>query len=471
MCESNINMTAHISLSRKTVTKSFHDLVYQTYPALADRPAYRRMMEFILFGTAIDEETKQLIISQEMLAAIEDKQAQLGSRHYCAERFLEAFGREVAPIRWSDWSKKEARARVLLDIDLTPEVRAAHRHEIENKEWHGQDRIYFTSGKAFTRKTQTKIREEDRTNALELLQQAGCEEARVLLDYLNHLPSNRFQKMLSHIDEAVLESFKIDNELVRTRQMNILRAIVDQPLPLYRPTSRSVRLFAYNECVALLKGSIRDVLVQDWQGFDLRSAQLAICAREWPVEAVQRFLEARGSIWNSLYEHFKIEPNQEAKDTFKTALYAIVFGGGSDRIRRVFEEGNMDEAAAQHFLQHPIIAAMWRARKRVLAQITQKGGAVDCFGRWITIPRELGVPNPRSVLAQLAQARELQLLYPVVELARTTDEFTIALYLFDGVWIDFKDATKKDRWTRRIVDAVNGQARELGIATELEKKS
>ena len=61
-------------------------------------------------------------------------------------------------------------------------------------------------------------------------------------------------------------------------------------------------------------------------------------------------------------------------------------------------------------------------------------------------------------------------MYPIVEMAQRTDEFSIVLWLHDGCYIDFKDSNKATRWSNRIVEAVNRQACEMGILTRLESK-
>jgi len=96
----------------------------------------------------------------------------------------------------------------------------------------------------------------------------------------------------------------------------------------------------------------------------------------------------------------------------------------------------------------PIVHAMWEAREAQLEKISNDGGAENCFGRWVAIPdkwherQKRYFPNSRSVLAQLAQAWELRLLLPVLELARTTEQFTIMLWLHDGFYVDFRDQNR-----------------------------
>jgi hypothetical protein len=90
---------------------------------------------------------------------------------------------------------------------------------------------------------------------------------------------------------------------------------------------------------------------------------------------------------------------------------------------------------------------------------------VNHFGEWIPYVESDGA---KSVLAQLAQATEMALLLPAVELAEGTDEFQILLWQHDGFSVSFQNRSKRERWAGRITEAVNTEAGRLGIPTELE---
>jgi hypothetical protein len=64
----------------------------------------------------------------------------------------------------------------------------------------------------------------------------------------------------------------------------------------------------------------------------------------------------------------------------------------------------------------------------------------------------------------------LQLLYPVVEIAMTTDAFAIMLWQHDGFSIAVQDNRRLEDWKERIQSVVKNQADALGIYTELEEK-
>jgi hypothetical protein len=325
---------------------------------------------------------------------------------------------------------------------------------------------------------------------------AGCAEARRLLEYLNQQPPHRFTRMLRHLPEAIVfvEAMTMERkrqaaelsdparrqealesaERVHMRQLSLLRAMRDQPQPFYKPTARSVRIFSLNESMLRLNRDVRDIVTQDWTYFDLRSAQLAIFAHAWRVPDVQAFLEQDRSIWAELAIYLRTDLDGNLKDACKHALYALIFGASRQTIAGAFCDEGYPKVLARRFLQHPLVRAMLEARAAQHQRIRDAGGAENCFGQWIEIPlewngkRRRNVPNERSVLAQLAQAWELRLLVPAINLAAQTKQFTITAWLHDGFYVDFRDEMRAPQWEHRLVDAVNRQAQALDILTKLE---
>lgn len=462
-------------LAAKTVSPDFRQLIRASYPGIDRDPAYWRMMEFLLFGTISDETTGQLRISRATLAQIEGRQADLRNHRYKGKAFLDRFSRDVTPIDYSDWLYTEDRARIVRNPVFTQEIRMALHDELAR--WDSGKRLYFATGEGFNRRRQAAFRASERAAALRDLETADCAKTRQLLAYMNTLPSNRFMRIVQYIPKAVLAAFEIDHELVRMQQMSLLRAIRDEPKPFYKPTGKSVRIFPSTESMLMLKRELRAILTQDWMSFDLRSAQLAICARDWQVEEILIFLEQSlndgPTIWDEFAAYLHTACTPPFKAACKQALYALTFGAGQQPVWDAFAHEGQSIEEARRLLHHPLVRALLDARKVQFGQIKQHNGAMNCFGQWVAVPtewdggRRRNLPNYRSVLAQLAQARELQLLEPVIDLAHQTDQFTITLWLHDGFCLDVRDRSRADRWAAHIITAVNEQADKLSIPTEL----
>jgi hypothetical protein len=76
------------------------------------------------------------------------------------------------------------------------------------------------------------------------------------------------------------------------------------------------------------------------------------------------------------------------------------------------------------------------------------------------------------VLAQLSQAREMQLLLPAIDFAEHhANDVRIVLWEHDGFSVQFRrDAQRNDRTKRALLKAVNDNCGKLGYATTLVEK-
>ena len=175
-----------------------------------------------------------------------------------------------------------------------------------------------------------------------------------------------------------------------------------------------------------------------------------------------------------MYDHLGIAPEYRdaAKQTLKTTLYALCFGAGDRKLKSELTRGLKTYCERPYdFLDHEVIRALRKARDRQLAAVLQAGGAFDVYGTWrSTDCKETPEKGARSVLSQQAQAVELHLVFPVIELARGRGarDFQVVLWQHDGFSVRFSDQTKRDRWTRRIVEAVQQRANQLEVPTRLE---
>jgi hypothetical protein len=215
---------------------------------------------------------------------------------------------------------------------------------------------------------------------------------------------------------------------------------------------------------------VRKVVCQDWITLDLKAAQFAICATVWNVPIAREFLESGQSVWTYLLNELALAASEDHKAGLKRMLYALLFGGYRNRaIERARKELLPDYPdLTARFFEVPLINALYTARRMQMRAITEAGGAKDAFGNWIPLPYDDGKPNARSVLACQAQSYEMKLLWPVFETARTSKDFDIVLYLFDGMCIATCDKRRDATIVQRLRALVDRQAAMLGIVTTLE---
>ena len=103
------------------------------------------------------------------------------------------------------------------------------------------------------------------------------------------------------------------------------------------------------------------------------------------------------------------------------------------------------------------------ARDVALETIAAEGGAMTCYNDWLPVTDER---QPRDIMAEVAQACEMKLIYPAFELAQQTREFTITLYQYDGFSVHLR--RPRDTWKRKIEQAIYDNANRQGFMTWLE---
>jgi hypothetical protein len=236
-------------------------------------------------------------------------------------------------------------------------------------------------------------------------------------------------------------------------------------------------------------------MTRDWDWFDLSSAQLAIAASEWGVTEVSSYLRITPKgigedIWASLVDHMGEraqlirqqggEDYEALKGVLKANLYGVVYGQAraglarfatqaetrsgvtprADRIQNLL--GEPVATLGERFVGHPVVHALLRARGEVMRRVREEGGLADAFGVWIPASTSGEV---RSALAQAAQASEMKLLIPVIELAKRKRILHVTLWLHDGFAVKIIDRNERTSVRDKIQRVVSEQARRQGVRT------
>lgn len=351
----------------------------------------------------------------------------------------------------------------------------------------GVDRVYLLNGEVWSRRKAADRLRASRAKAAQDRSDHPSTDQKA--DLLNALPANGFRDLARQADKVLSGTAQIQDPAERVHVQLTLGAVAEQPVPLWRPCGRSARLRSVGSSFAHLPSELRQELGEGRMvEFDLSACQLAVCARLWGVPEVLDLLESGGSFWLVLLRDLSLPA--EAKGGLKRGTYAVCFGGSAKKVTEILKEelGPVlgEETAGQvarAYLAHRLVRALLKSRKRQLAQIRQDGGGVTVDGlplkvrkseskrlpdgRWVTAKRGR---RPHQVLAALAQAAEQHITSAAYELAaQHRDELRIMCDLADGFSVQFKrDA---DRWERRLVEAVDARALELGIPTRLVRKA
>jgi hypothetical protein len=461
-------MEDELKARNSIVSRDFRDLIGREFPGVHRNPAHWRMIDHLLLGTFRSNDTGKLLIDQSILASIEGKQALLEQRNYVGENYLIEFQSDVIPgFEWSEWDYEDSKCRTVINLPLSIEIKEAVTSEI----WQWNDRsdlVYMADGSKPTPAKRKLFREIDRCEALEESARAGCEDARRLLLYLNNLPTNKFARLLEYLPSAYEAARAIGDENKRSHQLAVLKVVSQEAKPLYQPSSqgKTVRIFPLTSSMLMLRKELRRVLTQEWHEADLQNSQLAICAKEWDVPVAQKFLRSGGSVWPYLMRHMQLEETPDNKAVLKTSLYSLMFGKTLDNLQAELMCEFQDTVTVRLFFSCPLIEAMLNGRRRRTDEIKKAGGAINAYDQWLSTKEY----NTRSILAQLAQATELKLLSPVINVATDhTDNngFSILLWQHDGFCWSPDRSKQGESWTNRLKEMVASQARQMGIITEL----
>ncbi|NEU82234.1 hypothetical protein [Nostoc sp. UIC 10630] len=477
---------------RKTVSLEFRDIIKANFPGIGKNISYWKFMRHLLFGRR-DKATGLPMISQRCIAKAEDKLNILeNSNAYNASKFLVKFQSEVMSeetFSWSNWNFKDGEARVAL-VEFPQEVIDAI--ESESYKIMLEDRVYFDTGNKFSDKLQKVDRELIKKEAYTYFN-FSSPEAQDLLEYMNNVPVNSFSKVVAaNLDATFLEALKIENPEKRHVQLEVLSTIRDELQPFYKPSGKgnTVRIFPLNYSIPMLQKGLRKSITKGWYEFDLASSQLAIIGKTWEIPEVQEFLKSGGKIWADLIKHYGIDAAdlkktdetkyEDIKAVLKDSLYSLIYGMCKNNLIAFLNEGLLPfgiKDAGKKFLTHPLMKSLFEVREAKIAELNESDTAETIFGKVIKVvggKTNDGKPTAarkeciRGIMAQQAQAVELYLLLPVLDLAKSTKDFVITLWQHDGFSVNFTDSSKSARWINKINQVVADRAYELGIITKLE---
>jgi len=196
---------------------------------------------------------------------------------------------------------------------------------------------------------------------------------------------------------------------------------------------------------------------------------LAICAALWDVEPINNFLRSGENFWTHVLNSIGVRESkwEMAKEEIKPSLYSICYGmelrhvKGTTALR--LKKAGLDTHIATNFVNHPLMIALFEAREEALRSIAMAGGATTCFDKWCAVSE---TRHPRQIMAEVAQALELKLIYPAFRLAAETREFTIVLFQHDGFTLHF--LRRDEMWLTRIASAIQEEASQHSVVTRLE---
>lgn len=475
-------------LDARLTSRAFRCAVLRAFPAAEGHPARLRLLLVLLLCPWLDEDGRT-VLTYSQLAACSDSTAQAAHGNYDAKPLLGDFEAHVLPLDLTapTWASTErySTARTAAPVWPAALLDALHAELSLSRSERLRDAVYFITGRAYRPRQHRENLNVYRRQALEDLL-AYDHPALDLMRYANTQHVTVFNRMVErHIDGARAVALAIrkcdaSGQLDATRTqaaqhhaLRILHALESDAQPFYAPSTsgNTARIFAEGLSYLGLPKAVRRALMPDCPELDLSNAQLAVAARDWDIPEVQAFLSSGRRIWPELAAHFGVDLDTY-KPILKTTLYSLLFGMPKPALVRQLALGGVGETgqgigseAAARLFDHPLTAALYEARERQLKALQTAGYARTVFGQTLPV---VDARTARSALAAQAQARELWLLLPAVEVLKRTPDLTLLAWQHDGFTVHSSNASKQDRYVRQLQQAVKTRAEQGGYMTGLE---
>lgn len=462
---------------RRICSQEFRDALKFHFPGLKrEKEELWRHLRRLIYAA----DYSKVPISQQHIAFDFKVIHKYASGNFKAITYIQEFKGAVYPYRVIEWDYLNHQCRYAV-VTFKPEVLKLIEDELEGKL--KGPRVLISNGNIVTKNTRTAFRKEDRETALLVVDKRTYHHiSDKFLNYLNNVLYLRFTKMLKHIPEAMAAIEAKDetgnyiiNPKSHREQRIILQCIEEQPQPFYAYTStgNTVRLFEVNKGLQGVHSSLRKIITQDCIEVDIQNAHLAIVARLWNIPEIQEYLSKGESIWATLIPAMGFPyPNPRIKAELKEFFYGLIYGMGKKKLRKGMIDA-FGKEAYNLFINHPLIKALLAAREKRMDVIksqkeylTPLGVVTHPFQYWDKEKRELKSNIP-TILSQEATEIEMLLLEPILDYAIESKTFTIVLYQFDGLSLQFEHKKRSKNILLKLKELVEERAKSLGVITTL----
>ena len=440
------------------VTPDLREVLAIHHPAIFNMPAYAHLAQHLLFGRhgTGEEEKGYVVTSSTMFDVILDG---TGWKRYGKQLFMDRFQSEtgvILNVREHEYTKGLART---IQAKFHPEVVAAFEQELRTKS--REDLVFFDTGRkvnADNRLVAFRAAEESQRGTVE----ADRPNTVILRYFLDSVSTNAYAKFRKNLDTAITfaEMTETDPRRLKAILANLHR-LRDTLKPIYEQKPTTNRVFADGYSLQSLPKFYRDLLMPGSIEADLKSCHLVIAAFDWQVQPLIKVLESGRSIWAYLTDAVGVEPTPEAKACLKSAIYAVLYGGGRERILSYLP-------SHQHrpFLADPVVRALLKARKDQMSAIKAAGGLETVGGVWLPLE---GNGQAHKLLVRRAQDIETYVIAACYEVAeRHPKDFRILSAEHDGFRYEVLDKRREEKVQSYLLNAIRRRSAELNLPMLLE---
>jgi hypothetical protein len=415
-----------------------------------------------LVGRWQEPESDKVIVSRDLIAAyVCVHRSKLSVDALAAE-----FSAKVFRIQLSEYDWQGGRARTLLS-PIPDELERLWAEELRSPiSREKSHNVLFAEGVPISDRRQQKLQKVITDDVAALVESYSYRANIEVVRHLNALSTNTFTRLVNaNLDAAIAAAKKADDP---ERDLSILRQIATDSKPLYKPVEGTTRFYPYNPSIVTLSRRVRKAMTTGLIEADLLSAQLQIVNKIWKVNGAWV-----AGAWAGWIEHTKLPDTDEAKAGLKRIVYSLVFGMTARRLRELAVD-TFSERWWRRWRSHLATRALFKARQEEMTRIKDTGYVVDAWGEilryreWKDAEYHQDKNNLRSLLAAVAQSYEQKLIKAAFDAANETNEFQIIGYLFDGILISVRDSRREQAACRKLKDAVDSVAEELGVKTTLD---
>ena len=266
-----------------------------------------------------------------------------------------------------------------------------------------------------------------------------------------------------------------------------------QPQPFYQPShkGKGTRLFTSGSGLLQFPGPARFAVTSavGWIDLDLASAHLAVAAKILQIPELHELLASGVNVWEKMADDLNMEFTDDFKAACKVACYSILYGAKRSYVQGQLTKALGSKADSKKLLNHPIVTDLLKRRDMVAQQIVEDGGMEDYYGRKHKMAKDTDpmkraycygrkhkmakdpMKQAYSILALCAQAYEMKLLTPALELTKDPgSKWHIMLFQHDGFTIAARDRNRTENVVKQLQAAVNAEAEKLDIPTRLDVK-
>jgi hypothetical protein len=278
-----------------------------------------------------------------------------------------------------------------------------------------------------------------------------------LLEHLNNLPNNYFQKTTNeHMREMLSAAENLDG-LGKFTALNALRDIQLLPKPIYKKSRKTCRIYTVGYSYQNLARNIRNIAFRGNLKVDIRHSQLSIACYLYGYSGLNTHLKNE-TLWDYLVEETGL-----SKGKLKSILYSSFYMSAKEfhpSCNPALKQPDIEISDVRRFGAVKEIQELMDHRTIF---INNKLGFVqeDAFkNKFQDIPFN-------EKLAVISQCLELEILSSSINYILGLTDNQISLFLHDGFYIK-GDKTKFHGIAEKMKLLVDEQLRDLGIISGLD---